>query len=207
MTKHHININANDPTASKGFSKKDLKDAVQYAVQQQQHQIKQRAQNAVYGQSVMTSQAQEVFKKHIEEALSRFNRFKEIEGRDYEQIQDTLYEAMHHVRNEGGRREDYVWVINPDTLMLIRDLYDFFSRATTGISQETTMEMMGVAFFESPNVPEGWVLLANKDRLATSNGYRPTPHPMALIREIDAGFQECVDMDIGGEMYFRVINA
>lgn len=201
MTKQNIDITADMPSStSNGVSKKDLKRLVKQSIQQQPKQI----QNSVYGQSAVTKQSRENFKKHVEEALQDYDRVEEIDGRDYRKMREPLQDALYHVRNEGGHREEYTWYINPDTLNLIRDLYDFFSRLNRGITTDSSLEMHGVPFYQAANVPEGWVLLANKDKV--KNGH-PYPHPMALIREMDAGFQECIEMAIGGEMNFRVINA
>lgn len=211
MTKH-LKFPPDDPTSTSstyGHPKvKEIYQQVVQATQQAQMQSLQQQAQHHFGQSIVSSQAQEIFKEKIQEEVKQNDRAEEFHGLDYKKMQDAFHDALYSVRKNHGNPDDYSWYIHPETQNLIRDLYDFLSRVSASMPSDDAlrenMVMMGVPFISDQSVPQGWLLLAQEDAL-DNNPIRP--HPMALIREIDAGFQESVEMDIGGQIYFRVINA
>lgn len=203
MSNYPIDITADDPSSTSSGLSQQAQDQLIRQSLQQNHSL----QNQVYGQSIVSSQSQEIFQDRVSEAADADSkRFRELEARDYERVQDALQDALHFVYKEGGRRDDYVWFVHPDTFRTLRNLYRLFIDSnSTGIGAQKNFEMFGVQFLEAVYVPEGWMLLAEKDKIKSEGPARP--HPMTLIHEIDAGYPEEIEIAVGGEIQMRVINA
>lgn len=136
--------------------------------------------------------------REITEDIDKRDDCKILDGREYPNMMDSIYDAVENIEYNGGRRENYVFLIHPITLDLVRGLYDFFTRSK-GIEQERNCQVLEVPFVQTRELPEGWLLLANKEK-----GYRL---PMSLIKEFDAGYRQLIELANGGSMEIRVINA
>lgn len=189
MTEPEFTITSDDPTSTANS-----------------HQAKhlKTIRNSAYGSKCVGQQ--ELFMKLVENhAESDATAYAAFNGRDYEWVQDSLYDAMKHVRRHGASKDDYSWYVHPETFDKISDLYNFHSREP--MRKLSSMTILGTAFIRSPQMPEGWVLLADLGHTGYQDLQHGTSAPMALVREADVGFRDDVPMDCGGRMRFRVINA
>lgn len=158
-------------------------------------------------------QAQQRFelRKCIEAEIRHHDHCVKLEGREFDGVDTVFQEALHRVQKEGGRRKDYTWFIEPDTMNDVKMLFRDRLHTSAFDSVTEQHEMYGVPFIQHQVIPKGWLLLCRKDYVIDNNqgkiAKKPIrPHPMALVEEVNAGFREQVSLSLGGEINFRVVN-
>lgn len=199
MPWERVNLTEDDPTSTAASMEK-IKEMARQVRQTQP--VYTQNQQAFAPQQVHNNLRKHEAKRVVETAVEDNDRAIRLNGRDYKSMQETLTDAIHHIEKESFRREDYAFRIHPETFNLIRDLYDFYARSPT--SRGDCYQFMGTSMVQGKDVPKGWAVLAKGDDLEP---YELRTNPFVLIEEIDAGYREVIEIEAGGEMEFRVIQA
>ena len=171
-----------------------------------QQQVK-GIQNSYYGTSPVMKASQDAFRRKVDATFDRHPTYcQEFDGRDYRSTKGGFTDALQWVEANRYGTDEYTWLVHPETMFHIKGFYEQSYLLDAPISSSSFV-LLGVPFRELKSVPEGWVLLAQKKKFQGSGAFNPArAHPMSLIRNVDAGFHERIELHVGGSIDFRVMN-
>lgn len=163
-----------------------------------QHQHLKTLQNSYFGRSAVKSRRYELSKRLDGEIRNRPNAVRRS-ARDERRFYYVMSNAVRHIRENNMSTDGYKWFINPETMEMIREVYDdHFVRMnqTTGINSDM-YSLHEIEFKMTQEMKPGEILLADEEFI-TRTPIRS--HAFVLIEDADDGYPTEIDLSVGGEM-------
>lgn len=191
-----------DPTYTEGGKLDGSIDfARMYEMTLKHKQLKQM-QNHMYGKSIMDTRFE--LSKKIEAEICNIPNAIKKSARDDRRFYYVMSGAVQHIRENNFSTDGYKWFINPQTMDLIRDIYDeHFVRMgqTTGINPDM-YALHDIEFKMTNEMEPGKILLADEEFITR----RPIrSHAFVLIEDAEDGYPTEIDLSVGGEMELYTI--